>query len=279
MAKPKRLFVDGPYGQIHLRMAVPNAPTRPPLVCLHMFPQSGRNFHRFVGEASNDRIVIAPDVPGYGESDAPEIPITAEDYARSVWSVVDELALLDNGAIDLFGIHAGAKLAVEAAYQRPGDVRKIALSSAAVLYADEIAQLKRTFSPIPLDEEGSRYQHLWRLLIRDRRSYMTLKTCADSFAEMLRGGEKYEWGHDAIFDYNERFPERLKALGHPVALLNPKDELYSMTTRSLDYLKNGELFDLPAWSHGYLETYPDEAAALILGWLDNDPAPAAQPAA
>lgn len=276
MPKPKRLFVDGPHGQIHVRIATPaKAAKQPPLVCLHMFPQSGRNFVQFLEAASVDRVVIAPDFPGHGESDAPAEPIAAEEYAQSIWAAVDAMGLLNtHGAIDLFGVHAGAKLAVETAYQRPDDVRKIVLSSAAVLYPNEIAALKKSFQPIPLDEEGTRFKHLWNLIIRNRRRYMTYDICAASFAEILRGGEKYEWGHDAVFNYNVRFPERLAAITHPVALLNPKDELYDMTLRSMDYLQNVELFDFPQWSHGYIEAYSHEVAELVRQWLDQDPAQA-----
>lgn len=275
MAEAKRLFVDGPYGQTHLRMATPEAPSRAPLICLHMFPQSGRNFERFVEAASGERVVVAPDFPGHGESDAPDMPITAADYARSIWSVVDALGLAgEDGKVDFFGIHAGAKLAVEAACQRPDDVRKVVLSSAAVFYSEELENLRKTFSPKPLDEAGTRFDCWWGMITRSRPSYMSLEMCADAFAEVLRGGEKYEWGHQAVFDYNLEFPERLKALAHPVALLNPRDELYDMTLRSLDYLQNAELFDLPDWSHGFLEAFAKETAGLVCGWLDKNEAPA-----
>ncbi|MEM9881099.1 MAG: alpha/beta hydrolase [Pseudomonadota bacterium] len=270
MAQVKRLFVDGLFGQTHVRIARPDVVKHPPFVCLHMFPQSGRNFAKFVAAASTDRVVLAPDFPGHGESDSLDTPIAAEDYARSIWAAVDRLGTLEQtGQVDLFGIHAGAKLAVEAACQRPQHVRKIVLSSAAVLNPDDVAEFREAFSPKPLDEAGTRFTHWWALITQGRKEYMTLETCAEAFAEVLRGGEKYEWGHAAVFDYNLRFPRQLKSLTQPVALLNPKDELYEKTLRTLDYLKDVQLFDLPHWSHGYIESFPHEVADLVCGWLDD----------
>jgi len=236
-----------------------------------MFPQSGRNFARFVECASSHKRVVAPDFPGHGESDAPTSRISAEAYAASMWEVVDGIDLLDShGSIDLFGVHAGAKLAVEMANQRPDDVNRLVLSSAAVLFPQEVERLKNSFEVIPLDEAGSRFRHLWQLVTRNRPESMTLEMCAAAFAEILRGGEQYEWGHHAVFDYNLRFPDVLKTLRHPVALLNPGDELYAMTRRSLDYLEDVTLFDLPDWGHGFLDTNTEEVTRIVNGWLDGE---------
>ena len=266
-----REFVDGPYGQMHLRKTNAWSSGHRPLLCLHMFPQSSVKFRRLLEVVDDDRLVVAPDFPGYGESDHPQQPIAAEDYAASIWRVVDALSLLDpHGQIDVFGIHAGAKLAVEFLSQRPEHVNRVVLSSAAVLYPNEIDELRASFQPIQLDEAGTRFTHLWNLLMRNRHDDMTLERCASVFAEMLRGGEQYEWGHHAVFEYNLKFPSVLESVTHPVALLNPKDELYQMTKRTMTYLPNAQLFDLPEWGHGYLDAHAERAYALVRDWISPD---------
>lgn len=269
MGHPKRQFVDGRYGQIHLRIGRPTAALRAPLVCLHMFPQSGRNFARLIAEASVDRIVIAPDFPGYGESDPPPGPISASEYASSVWEAVDACGLLaEAGKIDLFGIHAGAKLAVEAAHQRTDDVSAIVLCSAAVLSPPELHDLRQALAPIPLDAEGTRFQRLWQMLMRNRGPGMSYGMMAENLAEMIRGGEGYGWGHSAVFDFNAAFPEILKSLPHPITLINPKDDLYEQTPRTVDYLNNGKLIDCPQWGHGFLESQAADVARCISKFLN-----------
>ncbi len=254
VTKVKRLFIDGDYGQIHLRAVRPTLPTKRPLLCLHMFPQSGRNFESFLNEADAERIVVAPDFPGYGESCSPPEQIAASDYARSIWQVVDTLGLLESHAsVDMFGVHAGAKLATEVARQRPRDVNSMVLSSAAVLYPQELEQLKKAFYPVALDESGTRFTKLWKLLIHNQGPGQTLEMLSNHLAEILRSGEYYEWGHYAVYEFNQRFPDVLSSLNHPIALLNPKDDLYEMTPRTLEYLNNGKLYDYPNWGQGFIE--------------------------
>ena len=81
-----RDFLDTEFGQMHVRLAKPVKVLNPPLLCLHMTPQSGRDFESFMSLAAEDRLVVAPDYHGYGSSDRPlETPeVTIEDYARSI---------------------------------------------------------------------------------------------------------------------------------------------------------------------------------------------------
>lgn len=66
----KRQVIDGRYGQLHLRVAGrEHEDKKPAVLCLHMMPKSSRGFARLIPELAKDRLVIAPDYPGYGESD------------------------------------------------------------------------------------------------------------------------------------------------------------------------------------------------------------------
>ena len=112
-------------------------------------------------------------------------------------------------------------------------------------------------------------QHLWNLVTANRHADTSLEMCATALAEILRGGEKYEWGHHAVFDYNLKFPQVISSLTHSVALLIPGDELYEMTKRTIDYLHNVTVFDLPEWGHGFLEVNAEALANMIGQWLDD----------
>ena len=266
-----REFVDGPYGQIHLRRAAPDIVNAPPLMCLHMFPQSGRSFAPFLAHMGKDREVVAPDFPGYGESAPPPAPIQARDYAASIWAAVDNLGLLNStGQIDLLGVHAGAKLAVEMLRQRPRQVRTPVLFSAAVFTAAELDQLRGSFSTIPLDEAGTRIKKLWELLNKYRGPELELENLAISLGEMLRGGEGYEWGHDAVFKYNAVFAEILRSVTHRVILVNPNDDLFTITPRTADYLQYCEIYSMPNWHHGFFELHAQDVATQVRRWLAHD---------
>jgi len=267
MTRAKRRFLDGEYGQIHVRVATCNNPQHPPLYCLHMSPKSGRSFENFMTLASNDRIVVAPDYPGYGESSRPpeDPPVRIEDYARSIWQVADAL---DHDRIDLVGFHTGSEVAVEVAHQRQDHVNQIVMISAPIFSKAELAELNVVYAPIPLDDDGTRFKVMWDRINEHRGPGMTLEMMAASMAENLRGGEAYEWGHRAAFAYAVQFPEMLNSLSHKISVLNPGDDLQVQTRRASDYLQNGQVVECPQWGHGFLDAHTEDAVRTVKKALD-----------
>lgn len=266
MSLIKRHFIDGPFGQVHLRDSGVINSALPPLIGLHQSPKSSREFARIMPVLAKDRRIIAIDNPGHGESDIPdsEAEATIENYARSAWSAIDAL---DLKTVDLLGHHTGAKVATEMAFQRPGHVRKIAMISALVLTQEETDQFKSQFQPIPLDEAGTRFSTMWEKSIQHRGPGVSLEDLAASYAENLRAGEAYEWGHHAAFSYNVHFPERVQSLPHPITIINPGDMLYDLTPRVMPLLQNGRLIDKPGWGFGFMDADTEEAARVILDAL------------
>lgn len=267
MARPIRKFVDGQHGQIHLRVAQPTKERQRPLACLHMSPKSGRIFAKFIEQASNDRIVMAHDYPGFGESDPPSHtpPISIEDYAQSLWDVVDALKL---GVIDIVGYHTGSEVAAEAAHQRPEQVGGIVMISAPVFSSDELRQMHETYKHIPLDIEGTRFRTMWENVVHHRGPGTELESMAMSFAENLRAGENYEWGHRAAFEYATKYPDVVASLPHRITVLMPGDELAEFTPRIAPYLSNGEIVTHPEWGHGFLDAHTEAAVAAVKSALD-----------
>ncbi|MEO0981035.1 MAG: alpha/beta fold hydrolase [Pseudomonadota bacterium] len=268
MGAVQRLYADGPFGQIHGRLAKPDREgAKPPLVCLHQSPKSGLEFEAFMRVASVDRILVAPDYPGYGMSDAPpsESEATIPAYAKSAWALADAL---DLGRVDLFGNHTGSKVAAEMAVQRPGDVRAIAMVSAAILTDEERAQFDGYFQPVPLDRDGTRFKTMWERIVHHAGPGMTLEMMAVSMRQNMMGGEAYEWGHAAAFAWGPPFEAALAELPHPITILNPGDELQEATRRAAPLMKAGEIIELPDWGHGFLDVQAEDAARLVTGRLD-----------
>jgi len=250
MVNVRRQFVDADYGQMHMRIAG-KVSNKNPLVCLHQSPKSSREFIAFMEAASDDRFVIAIDSPGHGESDVPQKKMSIEGFARSIWDALREFKF---DKIDLLGHHTGAKVAAEMAYQRPDVVDGIVMVSALVLSTEEREQFKSQFQPIPLDEDGTRFKHMWAQSIKYRGPGVTLEQLAASMAENLRAGEAYEWGHEAAFNYTDAFAKRIAALSHRITVLNPKDMLFDYTPRVGKLLQNGEVIDHPEWGFGFMDT-------------------------
>jgi len=263
MAQILRQFLDGPFGQVHFRTAKPNAVTSTlPLICLHQSPKSSREFINFMQVMGDTRHVIAIDNPGHGESDVPaqEQDATIPNYAKSAWAIISALGF---DKVDLLGHHTGAKVATEMTWQRPSHVRAIVMVSALVLTAEEQAGFEAQFQPIPIDEAGTRFSEMWAKSVKHRGPGVSLVDLADSFAENLRAGEAYEWGHKAAFAYNALFPDRVKTLSNPITVLNPADMLFELTPRVKPLLQNGNVIDHPEWGFGFMDAYTQDAVAAV----------------
>ena len=263
MGKPRRLFLDGPFGQVHLRVSqAEDDQGYRPLILLHQSPKSGREFLKFMTLASRNRTIIAIDNPGHGESDVPASILDAsiENYAQSAWSIIDQLGY---DSVDLMGNHTGAIVACEMAAQRPKKVNKIIMVSALVLSEEEIQKFEAMFQPIPLDKDGTRFAKAWAAIQKHGEKGISLEDMAASFSENFRAGEAYEWGHKAAFEYSRKFAEKIAALPHPITIFNPGDMLFELTPRVVLLLQNGEVIDFPDWGFGFMDVFTDEAVQAV----------------
>jgi pimeloyl-ACP methyl ester carboxylesterase len=123
----RKMYVDCRYGQLHLHTAFPSSggfDERTPLLCIPPPTQTGRTFRPLLGDLGRDRSVYAPDLPGTGESDAPEHAPTVLDHAAAFTDLIDSLRLR---SVDVFGYQAGSLAALELALARPEQVRRVIL--------------------------------------------------------------------------------------------------------------------------------------------------------
>jgi pimeloyl-ACP methyl ester carboxylesterase len=112
--------------QIHYRRSGP-AGARSPLVILPAREEAGAALEEFMSETGRERTVIAPDLPGTGMSDPLRGPSGAAGEGAVLLDVVAELGL---GIVDVLAIRGSGVTAIEMARQRPEVVRKIILVSA-----------------------------------------------------------------------------------------------------------------------------------------------------
>jgi pimeloyl-ACP methyl ester carboxylesterase len=262
-----RHFTDGQFGQLHYRMAG-EASAQPAIVCLHMVSKSSRSFHHIMPFLAKDRLVVAIDYPGYGESSLPteESQATIENYANAMWQVLDHL---DIQQADLVGYHTGCMVSVCGARQFPLRVTKVINIAAPIFRDNEVQAFCDMYAPIPIDEEGNRFRIMWQRIIKHRGPGMSLAMCADSMAENLRGGEAYEWGHMAAFQHAKCYLENIKRLKQPLLVMNLNDDMREHSIRVDEYLQNGQRKDYMRWGAGFLDAYPHDAAMEMLKFFDD----------
>ena len=266
----RRAYVAGRFGQVHYRIAGPGTAQRTPLVCFHPSPSSGRTFGALLREMGRDRYAIAPDTPGFGESDRPPSAPEIADYAAAMAEFLDALGI---PLADILGHHTGSKVAVELALQRPELVRSLVLISAPIYTDDELAAQKTHYGRADIEADGSHLQRRWQWMTKFSMAGTPLTLLQRNMMESLRGGETAGWGHRAAFNTHHR--ENLPRLTQPVLVLNPHDDLHEQTARAKDFLRQGRVHDLPGWSHGFLEMRTKETAAILRGFFDELERPAA----
>jgi pimeloyl-ACP methyl ester carboxylesterase len=250
---------------MHFRIARPRRETgKLPLVCFHMSPYSGALYDGFLGVMARDRILIAPDTPGFGMSDPPREKPTIADYARAHASLLEGLGF---GRVDLLGYHTGANIAVELAAAFAARVAHVAMIGAPLFTAAEVPERRAMFGPMRIEEDGSHMPPLWMKSMRWGMEGRGKERLAALFHERLRRPDISWWGHSAVYDH--ALGPRMQSLHQPIALFNPHDDIQSFTERGRALLKPGDRFvDLPGWSHGFLDLKGDEFAALLRDFLD-----------
>jgi pimeloyl-ACP methyl ester carboxylesterase len=135
----RRGYFECRYGQLHMHNAMPPGggfEEGLALLCVHDFAGSGRAFAPFMAVAAHDRSVYAPDLPGFGESDAPDGRPAIADYAAALGDFVESLRLRQ---LAVLGLRSGSVVATELASARPAQVSRVILVSVPLLTEAERA--------------------------------------------------------------------------------------------------------------------------------------------
>jgi pimeloyl-ACP methyl ester carboxylesterase len=235
-----RAFVRLPEGLVHLRR-IDGVPGTRPLVMLHASPGSSRGIAPLVealGARPEAPTLIAPDMPGNGDSDA-FVPDAADIgwYAQALVRLLDRMGI---GEFDLYGTHTGARIAVEAAASCPDRVGRLILDGLTDYPPAMRDLLLRDYAPeMAPDDHGG---HLIRAFhyIRDQSLHFphflrdpahrlmtrAVPPAAELHAatvELLKGLTSYHKAYRAAFRYDAA--ARLADVRGPAMLLLADGEL------------------------------------------------------
>jgi len=100
-----------------------------PLIALHGFTGTGRDFAPLAASLRRQAMTVMPDLLGHGQSDAPAEPdrYRLEQAVRDVLAVANGLGL---GSFDLLGYSMGGRIAMRVALAAPERVHRLVLESA-----------------------------------------------------------------------------------------------------------------------------------------------------
>ncbi|MCY4477443.1 MAG: alpha/beta hydrolase [Gammaproteobacteria bacterium] len=227
----KRAYAATRRGQIHLRyLQARRKPADVPLVCLHPFPYSGAFFETIAPLLSGRRMVCAPDCPGFGGSDAPEKMLSMEELAETVLEALGA-AELPSGPVDLLGFHSGCLLAVEMARLGPDRVRKLAIIDVPYFTPEEQSgRYPKSTAPVRYDGDLTSLADAWEFSVARRLDGMPFNRAFGNFVELLRAGERANWGYHATLTYD--CATRFRLLRHETLVVASQYMLKKHTRRA-----------------------------------------------
>lgn len=127
-----------------------------PLVLLHGFGGSGKNWYPFLSELGKARRVIVIDLPGHGYSSDPKEDFTHRDASKLVFLLLDQLRIERFSAM---GISSGGMTLLHMATSQPDRIISQVLISATSHFPDQARQIMRRVSITTMPQEVRRMYH------------------------------------------------------------------------------------------------------------------------
>lgn len=206
MIKRHVINVDG--RRIHLR----TCGSGPPLLLVHQSPRSSAEYEPLLERWADRFTCIAPDTPGFGQSDP--LPIddpSIDDFAEALVALLDVLELHRTAA---FGFHSGSVILVAAARRHPERFAALALGGYGLWSPAELGEMiARMLPPFQPQAYGEHLAWLWHRVLEQtwffpwyaqRDGARLVQAHADVHEidaivrEMLDAGDQYRIGYGAV---------------------------------------------------------------------------------
>lgn len=271
----RRHYVDGRYGQLHLREAgAATGEANRPVLLLHQNPSTSFEYEPLMRALATDRRVIAFDTPGYGNSDGPSAPLSMEGYAAAMAESLEAVGLGRDNPFDIYGFHTGSLLAIEMALARPDAVRQIALTGIPMRSAAERAELlaKAQKQPV-LDEEGAvaltMAKQLWQYVVAQRTPGIPLQHQAALWLDKFRAFDRSSWAYVGVWGYDYA---RLQTVRQPALLIQPAEVIRDVSLDAVRVIPNHTITELPQYHRDVLDI-PEAVEAIAAAMRDFFGAP------
>lgn len=267
----RRTYVDGPYGQVHVRIAQPQgaASLKTPLVLFHPSPYSGDFFKDFMSEMARDRTVIAIDTPGYGASDPPPEPPSIADYARSAAASLVALGHHARAPVDLLGYHTGGLIAAELSILEPQLVRRLALPGFPYFTGEarESAYAHYVKAETP-SADGSHLDEKWAFAAMGMNAGVSLARAQEHFADLMQSYPRGWWSYHGVFSYAAE--TRLPNVFQPILLISYDGFFREETIAAKDIFANVDHVHIDGVTRGLFDLAADRLADQTRVFLDRN---------
>lgn len=267
----ERDFVAGPFGQVHIVTVQPvnDVELKTPLVLFHPTPYSSDYFKSFISHMARDRVVIAIDTPGYGDSDQPSSLQSIEGYAQSAATVLKALGYGKGRSVDALGYHTGSLIAAELAALNSDLVRRLVLPGVP-FYVDEGVQreaYEKYVKASSITEDGSHLSGPWDFATLTREAGVSLERSQAHFNDYMQCYPDCWRAYHGVFSYDGK--KRFVEVTQPVLLMSFPGSLDQETKDAGDFLQNAAHMRFDDIERGGFDLAPQRIAKATREFLDQ----------
>ena len=203
--------------RVHYRKCGNGGPT---VLMVHQSPRSSAEYEPLMREWARHFTCIAPDTPGFGQSDPLSRPEPGiDDYAEAIVEFVDAMGMAGTLA---YGFHSGGIILVTALRRNPDRFRALAIGGYAIWTPQEVALFGRSYLPhfVP-SAYGEHLTWLWSRMLEqtwffpwfDTRNETRMSVAHDDpqrvhggIIDMLDAGNAYRDGYGAVINAPRDIP-------------------------------------------------------------------------
>lgn len=263
----RKAYIDSAIGQLHLRyVAPPEAEQRRrPVVLFAASPASGDSYVELLLDLGRDRIALAFDTPGYGESAPPVEPFDHPSQPAQLFA--DALLDLGLGASDSYGHHSGALLALALAAYHPRQVAHVAVSAVPYIRdEDRRAALRARGFTLHRVEQIEALQAIHFNKVSKRPAELPFCRAVSLYADALSSGVRMNWL--IRNSYAEGSDQWLRTIRASVLFLQTGNSLRDATWDAAQITPSATIRDRPDLDHFALWTQAAEIATELRNAFD-----------
>lgn len=239
-SRPYKTYLNSVFGQLHLRVWGAGRSALSPIICLHPAPFSGIAFNTLAPLLCADRMVIAPDFPGYGGSDRHGLTPSIPAYAQAMDAALRTFS--GGGPVDIIGFHTGCLVGAQIALCQPRAVRRLCLIDVPTFPPAERRAMAETFrEPAQISADIACLAKAWRRGFTSRLDHQPVDDAFAFFAEHLRPGRHMDEGFFAAFSYD--WEDAFAALKTDTLVLATKSPLLEASRAAASIIPGAALLE------------------------------------
>jgi pimeloyl-ACP methyl ester carboxylesterase len=183
-------------GGLRTHVAEAGDPDAPPLLLVHGWPQNWFAWHELIGPLAADHRIIAPDLRGFGWTDAPPGGYDPEVFAMDIAALLDALEI--DKPVDYMGHDWGGWTGFMLALRRPERVRR--LLALGIIHPFARPNLRAVLG-------GWRFWYQWLLATPGLGTATLRQTIRRNPVLLYLGANQDVWGPEELRIYAEQFEE------------------------------------------------------------------------